>query len=179
MAPCFANLFMALIETKFIYKSTFKPLFYAHFIDDIFLVWTHGRPALENLRHEANSTHPSINFTVGISAEKVPFLDVMLNSITMSYFIRSKLDATPPLLCVLYCSKCPEAIYVGPNRFLTQRLFRYSRPHPYNFPDKQSFRGKLLFYDLVCLYRSLSCTVKATLEYIQRYSFFIHVPFSE
>ena len=45
----------------------------------MFLVWTHGRPALDNFIHEAYSTHPSIKFTVEISTEKVPFLDVMVS----------------------------------------------------------------------------------------------------
>ncbi|KAJ8027654.1 hypothetical protein HOLleu_32855 [Holothuria leucospilota] len=72
-----------LIETQFIDKSSFEPLFYVRFIDDIFLVWTHGRPSLDDFIHDPNFTHPSIKFTVEISAKKVPFLDVMV-SLTQS-----------------------------------------------------------------------------------------------
>ena len=79
MAPCFANLFMASIEKEFIDNSPHKPLLYTRFIDDIFLLWTHGRPALDDFILRANSIHPTIKFTVDISNEKVPFLDVMVS----------------------------------------------------------------------------------------------------
>ena len=79
MALCFANLFMALIETELIDNSPHKPLLYTRFIDDIFLIWTHGRPALDDFILRANSIHPSIKFTVEISNQNVPFLDVMVS----------------------------------------------------------------------------------------------------
>ena len=63
MAPCFANIFMASIEQTFIDSSPLAPLFYVRFIDDIFMIWTHGSEELEQFITRANSTHPSIKFT--------------------------------------------------------------------------------------------------------------------
>ena len=51
MAPNYANLFMAKFEEDMIttyYNSTgFKPLVWYRYIDDIFLIWTHGNDELE------------------------------------------------------------------------------------------------------------------------------------
>ena len=63
MASCFANIFMASIEQTFIDSSPLTPLFYVRFIDDMFMIWTHGSEELEQFTTRANSTHPSIKFT--------------------------------------------------------------------------------------------------------------------
>ena len=60
MAPCFANIFMASIEQTFIDNSPLTPLSYVRFIDDIFMIWTHGSVELEQFTTRANSTHPSL-----------------------------------------------------------------------------------------------------------------------
>ena len=62
LAQCFANLFMASIEQAFIDNSPLTPLFYARFIDDIFMIWTHGSEELEQLTTRDNSTLPSMKF---------------------------------------------------------------------------------------------------------------------
>ena len=62
MAPCLANLFMASIEQTFINNSPLTPLFYAWFIDENFMIWTHGSEELEQFTSRASSTHPSIKF---------------------------------------------------------------------------------------------------------------------
>ena len=63
MAPCFANIFMASTEQTFNDNSPLTPLFYVRFIDDIFMIWTHGSEELEQFTTRANSTHPSMKFT--------------------------------------------------------------------------------------------------------------------
>ena len=67
MEPSFAILFMSYIEQIFIDNSPQTPLFHVLFIDDIFMIWTHGSEELEQHTTRANSTHPSIKFTTEIS----------------------------------------------------------------------------------------------------------------
>ena len=50
MAQCFANLSMASIEQTFIDNSPLRPLFYVRFVDNVFMIWTHGSEELEKLQ---------------------------------------------------------------------------------------------------------------------------------
>ena len=79
MAPCFAKIFMASIEQTFVDSSPLTPLFYVPFIDEIFMIWTHGSEELEQFTTRANSSHPSIKFTTDISSTSLPFLDVLVS----------------------------------------------------------------------------------------------------
>ncbi|KAJ7344550.1 hypothetical protein JRQ81_000500 [Phrynocephalus forsythii] len=56
MAPQYSDIFMADLE-HFLNHCTQKPLLYLRYIDDIFLLWTHGEESLKN------STRTSIVFT--------------------------------------------------------------------------------------------------------------------
>ena len=78
MAPWFANIFMASTEQTFINSSPLTPLFFVRFIDDIFMIWTHGSEELEQFTTRANSTLPSIKFTTEISSTSFPFQDVLV-----------------------------------------------------------------------------------------------------
>ena len=42
MAPCHANIFMAELEDNFLSGYPYKPLAYYRYIDDIFIIWSHG-----------------------------------------------------------------------------------------------------------------------------------------
>ncbi|KAJ7341578.1 hypothetical protein JRQ81_005850, partial [Phrynocephalus forsythii] len=57
MAPQYANIFMADLKQHFLSHCTQKPLLSLRYIDDIFLIWTHGEESLKN------STRTSIVFT--------------------------------------------------------------------------------------------------------------------
>ena len=52
-----------------------QPLIWLRFIDDIFLVWTHGEEALLEFVEYLNSRVESMNFTMEWSKESVNFLD--------------------------------------------------------------------------------------------------------
>ena len=82
MAPCFANIFMASIEQTFIDSSPLTPLFYVRFVDDIFMIWTHGSEELEQFTTRANSTHLSMKFTTEISSTSLPFWTYLFVSLT-------------------------------------------------------------------------------------------------
>ena len=79
MAPSYANIFMGAIENKLINMSERKPLIWLRYIDDIFMIWKHGRETLNKFLETANSFHPTIKFTSHISTSQVPFLDVMVS----------------------------------------------------------------------------------------------------
>ena len=72
MAPSYANLFMGDLERRLLDTCPDKPKVWLRYIDDIFLIWTHGRPL-------TNSFYPSIKFTSNISTTSIPFLDVMVS----------------------------------------------------------------------------------------------------
>ena len=57
LAPNYANLFMDRLETKALAGFAQKPLTWKRFIDDIFLVWTHGEQSLKNFIDYLNSLH--------------------------------------------------------------------------------------------------------------------------
>ena len=77
VAPSYANLFMADFEDKFVYTYPDQPFLWLRFVDDIFMIWTHGTLSLDNFIVHLNKCLPSINFTHEISPEQVPFLDTM------------------------------------------------------------------------------------------------------
>ena len=57
LAPNYANLFMDKFETKALKGYPLKPLIWKRFIDDIFLIWTHGQQELEKFVEYLNVLH--------------------------------------------------------------------------------------------------------------------------
>ena len=79
MAPSYANIFMGSLEKRFLDTCQFTPLIWLRYIDDIFLIWTHGRDKLDSFIQFANSFHQTIKFTSNISYTNIPFLDIMVS----------------------------------------------------------------------------------------------------
>ena len=63
VAPNYANLFMDRFETKALENWPLKPSLWLRFIDDIFMIWTHGEDNLNKLITYLNDFHPTIKFT--------------------------------------------------------------------------------------------------------------------
>ena len=63
MAPSYGNLFMGKFEQQAIDNSLLKPFIWWRFIDDIFMIWTHGEEHLISFIGFLNSIHPSIKCT--------------------------------------------------------------------------------------------------------------------
>ena len=78
MALSYANLFMKYIEIQLIDTSPKKPKMWLRFIDDIFMIWGHGRHELENFIHLANNLHPTIKFSFNTDEQDIPFLDTVI-----------------------------------------------------------------------------------------------------
>ncbi|XP_074819362.1 GPI alpha-1,4-mannosyltransferase I, stabilizing subunit [Natator depressus] len=81
MAPQYANIFMADLEQRFLSSRPLTPLLYLRYIDDIFIIWTHGKAALEEFHHDFNNFHPTINLSLVQSTHEIHFLDttVLIN----------------------------------------------------------------------------------------------------
>ena len=75
-APPYAVLFMGYLEDKILNSRVEKPLVWWHYIDDIFMIWQHGKEKLTEFLKILNSCHPTIKFTAEYSLDKVNFLDV-------------------------------------------------------------------------------------------------------
>ena len=78
LVPSYANLFMATFEDKYVYTYPQKPTLWKRFIDDIFLIWPHGRESLLRFIEHLNRVHPTIKFTSDISDKEIAFLDLTI-----------------------------------------------------------------------------------------------------
>ena len=78
MAPQYANIFMANLEENFLQNTHNKPLIYLRYIDDIFLLWTHGEEKLLQFYKNVNVKDPNIHITMNHSTEEVNFLDTTI-----------------------------------------------------------------------------------------------------
>ena len=76
MAPPYAILFLAKLEEDFLNQCEYKPTVWYRYIDDIFMVWTHGDEKLKQFLDALNSFHDTVKFTSDWSRSDVNFLDV-------------------------------------------------------------------------------------------------------
>ena len=75
-APSAACLYVADFEERYSYPYATQPLLWKCYIDDIFIIWTHGDTALDAFVSYLNNCHPSIKFAVTKSTLHVDFLDL-------------------------------------------------------------------------------------------------------
>ncbi|XP_053881423.1 uncharacterized protein LOC128835776 [Malaclemys terrapin pileata] len=78
MAPQYANIFMADLEQRFLRPRPLVPLLYLRYIEDIFILWTHGKEALEEFHLDFNNFHPTINLSLDQSTQEIHFLDTTM-----------------------------------------------------------------------------------------------------
>ena len=71
----YAILFMDRFETKALDNWSLKPLIWLRFIDDIFMIWTHGQDKPTEFIKYLNKIHPTIKFTNELSLKQINFLD--------------------------------------------------------------------------------------------------------
>ena len=51
-APTYACIFMEEVETEVLKSQELQPFLWLHYIDDIFLIWTHGEEKLTQFLNE-------------------------------------------------------------------------------------------------------------------------------
>ena len=78
MAPSYANIFMKYVEMQLIETLPKKPTLWLKFIDDIFMIWGHGKQVLEDFKHLSNNIHPTIKFAFNNSETEIAFLDTII-----------------------------------------------------------------------------------------------------
>ena len=101
LAPNYANLFMDRFETKALDGWRIKPTIWLRFIDDIFMIWTHGRKELDNFIEYLNGIHEKIKFTSEISDTYINFLDTTV-----------KIDTDHTLYTTLYEKPTDTHLYL-------------------------------------------------------------------
>ena len=75
MAPSYANIFMAKLETELLQSVSKRPMVWWRYIDDVFAIWPHDEESLQVFLNELNLFHSTIKFTAEWSRESVTFLD--------------------------------------------------------------------------------------------------------
>ena len=79
LSPAMANIFMEDLEEKVLETSVYKPSCWFRYLDDTFVIWPHGKDALDDFLVHLNTAHSSIKFTMEIEENgKLPFLDVLV-----------------------------------------------------------------------------------------------------
>ena len=72
---------------------SFKPLAWWRYIDNIFLLWQHGKEKLKEFLNILNCYHSSIKFTSKYSRERIDFLDIEIikegNRLLTDVFVKS------------------------------------------------------------------------------------------
>ena len=81
MAPTIANLFMGTLEKKLLNDSPWQIDIdsWRRFIDDILILWRHGKENLEKFIEWLNNQHDSIKFTASYGHTEIPYLDISLS----------------------------------------------------------------------------------------------------
>ena len=69
---------MSKFEQDHVYTYHLQPILWKRFIDDIFLIWTHGMDSLEEFILHLNTVHPTLKFTSVISSTEIAFLDLTI-----------------------------------------------------------------------------------------------------
>ncbi|CAM4575209.1 unnamed protein product [Lepidochelys olivacea] len=59
------------LEQRFLSSHPLMPLLYLRYIDDIFIIWTHGKEALEEFHHDFNNFHPAINLNLDSNEKRL------------------------------------------------------------------------------------------------------------
>ena len=74
-----ANLYMEFFEEMAIDTATHKPTLWIRYVDDTFVIWTHGDSELQAFLGHLNSLRESIQFTMEEEEQgQLPFLDVLV-----------------------------------------------------------------------------------------------------
>ena len=77
LAPTLSNLFIGVLEHKFLHKNMLNVKMYVRFVDDILAVFEEQDH--DTFHKYLNSWHKNLNFTVEVGNKKIPFLDIDIN----------------------------------------------------------------------------------------------------
>ena len=126
-APSYANIFMADLENKLLDNSpnNLQPLIWKRYIDDIFVVWTHGEESLHTFINHLNTSHPTIKFEHEYSHSNIHFLDTTV-TLTQQGTLVTSLYTKPTDRTLLLHNKSHHPIHCKQGVIYSQAL-RYRR----------------------------------------------------
>ena len=75
-APNYANIFLANWEKEALGKCPKSPECYFRYLDDIFMIWSHGEEEFKNFFNILNNHHPTIKLKATVDKTSLNFLDV-------------------------------------------------------------------------------------------------------
>ena len=123
LAPTLANLFLAELEQGWMGEQ-FSPLFYSRYVDDCICVFDNV-DKIHKFHEYLNRQHPNLKFTTEVGNNKLPFLDVFINTEdTLQTSIYRKDTYTGLLLN--YNSVCPRQWKVGLINGMLHRAYTVS-----------------------------------------------------
>ena len=85
MAPCYANIFMAELEENFLSGYPYKPIAYYRYIDDNFIIWSHGLDLLHNFINSISNKHSNIILLLISPPRQSTFLMLLLTSMEATF----------------------------------------------------------------------------------------------
>ena len=79
LSPIVANMFMEAFEDRALDTIEKKPKVWLRYVDDVFVIWNHGKSSLQSFLGHLNNQHRNIKFTLEEEKDrKIPFLDVLV-----------------------------------------------------------------------------------------------------
>ena len=79
ISPIIADIFMEHFENIILKSAPLKPSTWFRYVDDTFVIWSHGKETLPPFLAFLNAQHPNIKFTMEIEQDnQIPFLDVLV-----------------------------------------------------------------------------------------------------
>ena len=109
MAPNYAIIFMNSVEQEILKNSKLKPMIWRRFIDDVFIIWIHGKDKLEDFLDYINKAHETIKFTAEYSMTEVAFLDTLVYKLNGNLATRVYHKKTDDKMYLHYNSAHPKS----------------------------------------------------------------------
>ena len=134
LGPTFANFYMANVEKEVLQNEVLRPAIYTRYVDDIFVV-VRDEEHLKQLQSSLQEKSV-LNFTYEIGNNKLPFLDVLIETSDDKYNTSVYVKKTNTGECLNYKSECPEKYKVSVINTFLHRAYSVSQ-------DWQQFHSEI------------------------------------
>ena len=138
LAPNYANLFMANLESKSIFTHNKLPVFYRRYIDDIFFVWNHDPLELDTFIDYLNTIHPTIKFTKSTSTTMITYLDLDIYLKENKLHTKTHFKSTNTFSYLHGHSNHPKSTFTGVHKGENIRILRNTSEET-NYNSTMSF----------------------------------------
>ena len=128
-------------ETSVFFHRQTTRLVWLRYIDDIFLIWTHGGAKLEAFIQHTNTFHLTIKFKFNTSPTYIPFLDVMVTLLDNSLHTPSTTCIGPHATHTTLSAASPTVLHLDYLKFVHQKLHSHVKrsseiPRKTRFPPQ-------------------------------------------